>query len=355
MTDKQIDECGKLAVSFFQHYEQKYMRHGWDRLYLAKSVFHQVLHLEECLREFGPLPYCAQNWVEEYIGWIVDRNSARNRAAESMTWSAFFRESYKAFFSEPFKYSAEHYDVLSEDRNIEFSGSSGKVRISDEGDEGKQFRMLISSYLRRKYDLTSIAAKLLAETLDHFDSFSRARFYCGNGTQSAEAYRAVTTKNSRESCYVAVEMDSSEESADVYYGRVRRFLEFELMEGREETPWRGKNCVALFEWVSGLRVGAQGQVFKPGKLTQVFTSSTIEDAFIISRLVGVAEHIMPRGSRGNSEASRSTQGRGTRRTYFLDARIRVDYLLDENQVSADGVNRRLRGMYNESSWANSSE
>ena len=328
------------------------MRYEWERLYLAKSVFHHVLHLEECLREFGLLSYCAQNWVEGYIGWVVDRNSARNRDAESKTRSAFFRESYKAFFSEPFKYSAEHYDAISDDKDIAFSGSFGKLWITDEVDERKQIRMLISSYLRRKYDLTSSAAKLVGETLDHFNSFSRARFYYGNGTQSAEVYRAVSTDKSRDSCYVAVEMDSSEKSADVYYGRFKSFLEFELMgEGEETVPssWHGKHCVALLEWVSGLRVGAQGQVFKPGKMTQVFTSSRVEYAFIISRLVAVVEHIIPRWSRGNSVASRSSQGRGTRRTYFLDERIRVDYLRDENRISTDDVKRRLRGIYCESS------
>ena len=73
------------------------------------------------------------------------------------------------------------------------------------------------------------------------------RYICGSGTSVAGAFGTLHgTKprkpENRPMHFVAVEMEETESSADVYYGRILRILEFDLsgignLTSGQETDW----------------------------------------------------------------------------------------------------------------------
>lgn len=100
-------------------------------------------------------------------------------------------------------------------------------------------------------------------------------------------------------------MDATEESVDVYYGKVLYFIEIEVPECSrvcDRTTYDCRYKIAVIKWSSGLKVGRQGQIYKEGSRELAFGSTTVEDDSIIGPLIGLVEHEVP--SRSTTAPSR---------------------------------------------------
>lgn len=345
------------ATGFFEHYERMYYRYMPERVNLCKSVFHALLHLADCMERFGPLSGISQYWLERKIGWIGDRLNARIRAGESMFKSAVFGEAYKIFFKQPFYENKSGYSDILRKGGLVLLGPSVSRSFSDLQEEEADLRKRLCSYLLRKYErLDTAKARQILQRLDRVKFFSRMKFVCGADVSVAGALwalhsRAERRRDTRPFHFVAVEMDETGDTADVYYGRLLRIFEVNLERvgnglcTREE--WMCKHTLVYMDWATGLSTGRQSQVFKNGRSSSAFSSPTVEDASIVRRHIGVVEHCIPSrpSSTPNASSVRSAVAQRTRkRTYFLDSSLRVDKLLSSNTRSADGVNRQLRGL-----------
>lgn len=346
-----LDTISSAALSFYHHYEKDYFMFKENRVNLCKSVFHLVLHLRDNIEECGPLVNTSQYWMERFIGWSEDRLNARCLAAESLHRNALFTEAYKIFFNEPFSESDERYQTVVEAGGYQLLGPRHDRKVNPNSASDRTVRRMLRSYLVRKYDglVTSRAGMIVASVQD-WSFFSRLRFLCGSTTQTGRAYVALENssggvRRTRSSQFVAVEMNTGENSSDVFYGRLRQLLEFEVPPPAVDSdstfpPWCGRHHVAIVDWASGMHTGRQGQVYKDGESSSAFSAATIEDCVIVQRLVGVVDHAVPSASRGGAVDS----ARFRKRTYFVDDMRIIDHLLDNTRSSEDGVNRVLKGI-----------
>lgn len=121
-------------------------------------------------------------------------------------------------------------------------------------------------------------------------TWSRVKYLCGTECQMASSSKGFSRRyenqKARPGCYIAVEMDQTEASADVYYGKILRLLEVNIDERvhQDSSQYHETYHVALIQWAESLLKGSQGQVFKSGSRENAFGSSTIEDVTVIRRL-----------------------------------------------------------------------
>ena len=145
----------------------------------------------------------------------------------------------------------------------------------------------------------------------------------------------------RPSHFVAVEMDVTDTTAKVYYGRLMKLIQFRLRaDPNLASPpdfREGEYTVAVLQWADRMKVGGQSQIYKVESRSNAFGSQTMEDPCIMQRLISVVEHAVPSGSGTHS-------GRKQRRTYFLDDLVHMDYLLHPQKRSEDRLNRVLKGI-----------
>ena len=149
---------------------------------------------------------------------------------------------------------------------------------------------------------------------------------------------------------VLLEMDVSDQNADIYYGRILRILDVDLSiiydgEGIV-AEWMTNHKLVWMDWATGLMRGRHGQIFKNGSRPTAFSGGTIEDDSIVKRPICFVEHCIPSGPNNASDgrSSRSGGRRSRRRIYFMDHNIRTDRLLQSTVIYPDGMNRMLRGM-----------
>ena len=161
---------------------------------------------------------------------------------------------------------------------------------------------------------------------------------------------SCTNHRVRASWYLACEMDGEQEEAlDIYYGRLLKLISFQVdvdsvLSGRWG-HWQETYEVGVFDWVAGMEIGAQRQIFKNCVGMNAFSANSVEDLSIIRRLIAVVDHNVPSAAVSDSSTrSRSTVRRGRRRCYFADDNAHLDALLDSAVSSDDGKNRRLRGI-----------
>ena len=115
---RDIGRLRYLAIRFVEHYERDYVRNEMDRARMWKCTIHALLHLADCMKEFGILHNLCQYWNERFIGWIVGRLNAKSLAAKSLLNSAVFMESDKIFFRRAFHIGDEGYYALAEARDL---------------------------------------------------------------------------------------------------------------------------------------------------------------------------------------------------------------------------------------------
>ena len=347
VTRSQSLEVKRLSVKFIEHFESYYVKHDLSRINFCKYVIHLLLHLSESIRQYGPLISASQYWVEKYIGWILGRSNAKTLPAKSMLQSAWFGDAKRLFFRERFHKLPSSPQEVVDAGGYMFLGPRRKVRLREIDSEVKLVE-LIGSYFVRKHaheGLHPNLARLIARKVETVTLWSRLKFICGSDIQIASSAKPVDVtlhrqELTRPSFYVSVEMDANESTIDVYYGKVLRMMEFNVdVDGgnvSETTVCNGRYELGVIQWVDGLSLGAQGQVFKRGQRCSAFGRTTIEDVTIIHRLIGVVEHAVP-------VTSLPTSDRKRKQTYFIDDFQRIDHLLSRTRLSDDGVNRRLKG------------
>ena len=137
------------------------MRHLSDRLKLFTYVMYLLLHLPEDVPENGPLLNKSQYWVESYIGWILDRLTAKRLPAPSFRDSALLTESYKILFSSPFSGDDTDDDVLALD-GFKLS-TLIRVKDIDSACQGVDLKLLLSRYLICKYEGVTDCHSLVLE------------------------------------------------------------------------------------------------------------------------------------------------------------------------------------------------
>ena len=343
LNEYDVDHLAKLSAGFTRHFEKHFTRHDPDRLKMSTYVMHLLLHLAEGVLENGPLLNTSQYWVERYIGWIVDRLSAKRLPASSFRNSALFTESYKMMFSMRFS---------DDDTNDEISATDGfklsaMIRISDIDSvgQGMDLKRLLTKYLIRKYEGMTVREAQAISNDDHVCRFWGKSRFRRNGTHEMQTASVFSdSARGRPSCYIAAEMDEAESKADVYYGQLFHLLEFDLTipdsyVTSELPDTKVKHCLAVIKWAKPLSKGRQLQVFVKGSRDEAFSSYTLEDISIIKRLIGVVEHAVP----SVGKERRGKNQRSQQRTYFIDSDLRKDSLLTPQRVSIDGVNRALKG------------
>lgn len=343
-----LELVSELSLNFFGHFEKSYFRFRADRVNLCKYVFHLLLHLRENIEECGPLLSVSQYWMERYIGWIEDRLNSKNLVAESLHRNALFLEAYKAFYREPFTESSHTYNAVWLAGGFKLLGKPRDEGVDSRSSDGKALLRMLVQYFVRKYNtITYKEGKTIVNSMILCKSWQRVRFICGSTTQTAKVafplhVPPAVRRRTRASCYIAAEMDATELSADVYYGKLLRLLSFEIpisfSTPAVAMPWNRHHQLAVIQWASGLRVGNQGQVFKKGDSTSAFSAQSVEDISIIKRLIGVVDHEVPAGGDQNSRRPRRLK----KRAYFFDDAVRSDRLLDSSRSSSDGINRVLK-------------
>lgn len=347
LNSNDLERVSSLSISFVKHYEKDYFEFRRDRLHLCKSVIHYLLHLRDSIVECGSLPAASQYPIERYIGWIQNRLNARVLAAESLLRNALFGEAFRIFYKEPFFNKNTEYDDLVCNGGYKTLGRSSLHNLSGVDLEDKRLRKQIQNYLVRKNPgLSASSAKELASSVGECYFWDRFRFVCGCDTQTVRisgTSEHCTSLNRRSSHYVACEMDEGQGKADVYYGRVKKIVGFSLDMGPGISSMRKDYVVVVIEWASGISIGKHGQAYKDCGLDHAFSSTTVEDASVINRLIGIAEHAYPTRMPGSTSTHHVADGRQRKRVYFLDDRMRSDFLLDPSRLSSDGVNRRLCG------------
>lgn len=81
LTEADAKRVGELAVAFYEHHRDYYYKLDPDLIHFCKFVMQELLHIEECIRDFGPLPLLAQWAMENFIGDTNRRCKAQNKFA----------------------------------------------------------------------------------------------------------------------------------------------------------------------------------------------------------------------------------------------------------------------------------
>ena len=352
---------GELSLTFLKHFEKCYYKFQEDRIHFCKSQFHMLLHLEQTIRECGPLVCTSQYVMERSIGFQVDRINAKTRVSEHFFKASLFSESYRLFYRLLYNKESKEFDETSSDGGVRLLGVRKECLLTAYEGVG-QIREKLARYFVRKYDEVGLAeGRAISNCVESVTLYSRVRISCGSDTQTVSAAKfrtlsATSGDSERLSCFFAAEMDESDSASDIYYGLLQDIFEIDLSDapavrGVSQNTWRTHYRLILADWSSRIQPGRHGQIFVQGRVGNCFSGTTVEDASVLRRLISVVEHVVPRDypwlrstyeQRGN-RSSQSQVSRGRRRTYFVDDCLLMHHLLSDKR-SLDGVNRRLRGM-----------
>lgn len=357
LLEHEVQRVDHLALEFFKHFEKCYYKFREDRLHLCKTQNHMLLHLEETIRECGLLLCTSQYVMERSIGYQVDRNNTKTLVSESLFRNALLFESYRLFYKLPFYEGSKLHEQIGSYGCVRFLGPKESCCLPEYVNSNQLMEKLARYVLRKFGKLGSEEARAISNPVDQVKLFSRVQIICGSDTPtvSAQKFRAISAtagKSHSPSCSFAAEMDEQKSSCDVYSGLLQDIFEIDLSKaspiaGLEGVPWRQTYQLILADWSNRIKCGEQGQIFSEGKVSQCFPGTTFGDASIIKRVIGVVEHIRPRGEpwlqQLNQRGSRNNQPRdmhGRRRTYFVDDKLLADRLYSDGR-SFDGINSRL--------------
>lgn len=352
LTEGDVVELGEKARHFYRFYESTFYGGNAENLHACKYVIHLLLHLEDSVRDCGPLVNLSQFPMERFIGETVQSLSARNLAAESMMEQSKFREAYKMnlirtkriqcaavgiFEPRSGLPSASLHTTSSlvdfcgivfchprSDRTISALGHELNVDLSEE----------ITAFYCSRVGLSKSEASELVNTNPDIRVWGRMAFaeqfkdrgrvlYIGNCMQNQGPH-------SRRNYYIAGEYlsnsqhNSDSESAatdsachsqtNVFYGRVKGFIEHRLcLNGNYQTF-----LMVLADWVvDGLHKGDQCQVYAKLRRddNRLFSKAAVDGADIVRGHISVVE------------TSKLKRGRNCYKTYFVDDNILRDKLL----------------------------
>ena len=191
----------------------------------------------------------------------MERCNARYLPAKSLFMSALFGECFNAFYNVDFDKSQAEEQTGGGD--IVFLVPNADISVADLEAGGKWFQSTLNKYLKRKYP--NIEARVpvgLSQSVKEVRLWSRYRFHCGSDVQIASVYRS--SSRFRPSHFVAAEMDGTETTADLYYGRLMKLVQFRLRPDAEiALPSNfegGEHKVAVLQWANGIKIGKQKQL-----------------------------------------------------------------------------------------------
>lgn len=338
LTDVDIERLRMLCITFYTQFEKDYYMGDPSRVNMCKYTFHLLLHLADGVVECGPPINYSQYWMERYIGWVKGRMNAWRLASSSLFNDCKFVEAYKHLFSN--ENGSENSHTGPDGHHL--CGQRCSYLVGTDSDLDDLLSSGLKNYLMRKYEgLTSEEAFEILEGEVQVTFRSCVSFCCRETVQKASArfkpgtLREISSRM-RQNWHVACEMDS-DGVTEVYYGRILMLFEYELDLDLSQRwdHWQKKYEVGLLDWISGLKVNHQEQVFKRGRATDAFSSKTIEDVSIVTRLISVVDHLVP---------SRNTGCRGRRQCYFLDNRNMTDRLARNTKETARSGDKFQCGM-----------
>ncbi|KAI5797379.1 hypothetical protein DFH27DRAFT_483792 [Peziza echinospora] len=67
----EISEIRSAFTRFLLHYEAQYYQFKWERLSAARSVFHMLAHVADCISLLGPMNVYTQWSMERFCGSIA--------------------------------------------------------------------------------------------------------------------------------------------------------------------------------------------------------------------------------------------------------------------------------------------
>lgn len=338
-----VEALRKLSEKYVDHYEKKYYMLSSDRINFCKSVFHILLHLGDCLKNYGPLVGVSQYWKEGYIGWINQRSNARFNVATSMFKFCLYAESIKSLYQTPLYATEDKQAAIANHGGFLCLGPSHMVELDNLRDRGRYLRQLLSNYFVRKYGSNDAGnalqlhdAKGMSRSILNIKKHSRVRFNSTKEVQTAHV-KSRRTSARRDSHYVAVEMElTTDGNVDVYYGRLLDIMEFEVnwFPDIPELTIVKDYSVGVFDWAVDVEVERRAQVFVRRSMDDAFKEKSVEDLEIAKRLYGVVEH-----KSFDREVDSAFPGR---RLYFIDPMMRSQGLLDSSYISLDGINRNIK-------------
>ncbi|CDF37104.1 unnamed protein product [Chondrus crispus] len=296
LSDDDVTEIGNLSRSFVRHMERDYCEYSEERVGICKFIVHQLIHLEENIRAFGPPVNYAQWWVERFIGWVKNRLNGRALPAEALTESCKLIESYKIVFKEHFVRSDDH-DSSSDSDTEEGISNGGSLhhhtkdlRISGYAIGNRTLKRLLIDYLVRTEDMTAADAESCVQD-ETAQCFKQIRLNVGTSKQKVGAWDTRSwRKGATSNFYVSAqfESDRGENAREVYYGRIRRILvyKFHLPRGQELRQ------LVVSDWAPNVKRTSLAQVYAP--TAAVFQTPTVEDSSVLLHLIGLWTMPIPR-------------------------------------------------------------
>ena len=355
--ESDIESVHRLVIEFLEHFEMTYYRYEHARLGKCKYVIHLLKHLAENLQNCGPLVNCSQLWVERYIGWVKNRLSARHMAPAALFNNAVAVEAYKMYFREPFREEKISEGTQADAEGLEIHGPHMIAVLSNEKETlSPRFIRMVLDYLQRKFvGMTRAEAETVFSYMDLIQESSRVKFLCGSqvltvGSYSRYGSPARRKVKDRAKWYIAAEMDESETSSDIYYGRLMNIYTLRLKQESVEqfstrwSQWKAELRIGVFDWVTGLEIGKHGQVYKSTEARNAFSAPTVEDLSIIRRLISVVDHVAPNANSRSQFRGNSARSMGRKRCYFIDGEASKDQILKQGRSGRDGIDRNLRGI-----------
>lgn len=333
---------GRLALAFFQHVMKAYYQEKETRLHFCKYVIHLVLHLEQSLRDCGPLSLVGQWCMENFVGDTNRRCNANTMFAESVAENLKIQSAARLyslqhdihinFLDDEPKPASPNLFFTSEDPKHKGYCFKHPKRILSMADAEIMVQIPLMKLLTSHYELedgmSHQDAKRFVQDNNGLVIWSRLYDELGKGL-----YRSFTFNKepgTRDCCYFSGRFENDEGGEDVYYGKALFFIE-------HPTPL-GSRMLLAAAWVTrGLHVGEQKQVYANYRCRdkRLFRNARVESVHCMSHPIMVMEvdKTMP-------------TGRMVTRTYFIDERREESNLLKSNSPSQRHSSRRsvLKGI-----------
>lgn len=96
LSSEDVKHLGLLARRFYEFYEG-FFYSGDQKLHVCEYTIHLLLHLEDSIRDSGPLLNMSQFPMETFIGESIHGMNAKHLAAESLFEHWKLKESYKNY------------------------------------------------------------------------------------------------------------------------------------------------------------------------------------------------------------------------------------------------------------------
>ena len=351
LTHMEVESIGSISQALVLFIEDNFYQYTLQNVDVCKYVVHLLVHLQSNILDNGPLVACSQYWVERYIGYIVGRLNAKTLPSTSIYKAALFTEATKIIYNSPFEACISDNNRLNASTDYSFVGRPKLLTLYNASSTATVRRALQYYFIRKYPGLTESDCQELCRGIKSIKSF---RGFKRHNDRDKGQYGCCATLGSfssmelkdRPDYYVAVEMDVSADSAEIFYGRIRNILQVEIDLDDDailNLPMNvnGIHDVLLMDWALNLEIGEGDQVQCYNARSGCFTSLSVEDLIIIRRKIGVFEYNVP--TRFSIASTRSVL-RSRRLTFFIDSCLRQDYLLYSAKENVLGRKLTLQGI-----------